>query len=107
MAKPVTRGELREELAKHPTREEFRTTLREELAKYATKQDLETWGHALYDKIDRVKVELRTELGTEIREQIAHFVKAVEESTRKWFTAFDDKYKDLPERVAKLEARND
>jgi hypothetical protein len=75
MAKPVTRAELRKELAK-----------------YATKQDLEAWGHALYDKIDRA---------------VAHVAKVIEESTRQLFIAYDDKYKDLPERVAKLEARND
>ncbi len=92
MAKPVTRAELRAEVAKLATKAE----LRAEVAKLATKQDLETWGHALYAR-----------LSADVAKQIAHLAKAIEESTRKLFVALDDKYKDLPERVAKLEARND
>jgi hypothetical protein len=100
MAKPVTRAELRAELAKYPTK----TFLRKELAKYATKQDLEAWGHALHDSLSRKIV---TEVAAQVGAQIAHFAKVIQESTRQLFIALDDKYKDLPERVARLEARND
>ena len=39
-ASMVTREELREELARYPTREELRKTLRQELARYPTREEL-------------------------------------------------------------------
>jgi hypothetical protein len=85
-------------LADYPTRQD----LRDELAKLATKQDLEIWAGALEARLDAklaAKIDhLRAELSTELRTQIAHFAKAIEESNRKLY---------LPERVARLEARND
>ena len=104
MSSPVTRGELREELSKleqkfeqkFVTREELyrdfptKDDLRNELAKYATKQDLDTWGGAL---LERMTVE------------IGRAVRAAMESVRISVNAVDDQYRDLPARVARLEAK--
>lgn len=94
MSTPVTRGELREELAQLEQRldQKFVTKddLRNELAKYATKQDLDTWGGAL---LERMTVE------------IGRAVRAAMESVRISVTAVDDQYRDLPARVARLEAK--
>ena len=43
--------------------------------------------------------QLRTELGSEITQQI----RASEERTRDYIRGLDDQYRDLPERVARLE----
>ena len=111
MSSPVTRGELREELAaleqrleqkfeqKFVTKDDLRLELqnyptkedlRNELAKYATKQDLDTWGGAL---LERMTVE------------IGRAVRAAMESVRISVNAVDDQYRDLPARVARLEAK--
>jgi ribosomal protein S17E len=82
----VTKQDLRNELASYPTKED----LRNELAKYATKQDLDSWGGAL---LERITVE------------IGRAVRAAMESARISVNAVDDQYRDLPARVARLEAK--
>ena len=89
-ARFATTQELRDELARFATKQE----LRDELARFATKDDLQGWADALYRA-----------LSTNLQTEIARFAMAIEESTRKMFVALDDKYKDLPGRVAALEDR--
>jgi hypothetical protein len=90
---PVTRSQLREELAsqlaKYPTREE----LDERLARYATKVDIETWAFALLDKIERI-----------FKAELQGAVRILSEQHMREITILDDKYKTLPARVERLEA---
>ena len=87
MSKPVTRGELREELAKYPTREEV-----------DRKFDLMLGAIlARFDSFARELRELRTEMGQGFR--------AMEESLIARMTAMQEPYLDLPRRVARLEAK--
>ena len=110
MSHPVTRGELREELAPYATKldlerfatkvdlERFATKL--DLERYATKLDLETWGFALKDHLDANFARF----AKQISDDLARQVRVIDERQRTEFVAVDDQYKDLPGRVAKLEA---
>jgi hypothetical protein len=83
MDRPVTKRELREELAKYPTKqylhENFPT--KEWVAKA-----FEAWGAA-------------------ILAELAKHTKTILEAMRHDVAVVDDKYKDLPRRVKKLEAK--
>jgi len=83
MTTPVTRGELRAEMAALEDR--FDKKLEARLAVMATKADLEIWGGALLAEIGR-------------------HTKAVLEAMSTQISVIDDKYKDLPARVSHLEA---
>jgi hypothetical protein len=89
MSQPVTRGELREELAKL-----------EESLEQKLDQKLELWTGALLARMDSKYESRRAELSAEL----ASHVRAANEEMRDWVRAFHDGYKDLPPRVAKLEA---
>ncbi len=71
-----TRAELREELATYPTREELRETLREELATYPTREELrETLREELakYPTREELRETLRGELAKyPTREELHH-----------------------------------
>ena len=111
MSAAVTRAELREELASYPTKAD----LREELERFATKKDLELWGGALLDRIERGDAALRAEMGnlrTELRDEMAEqrtemkrLLQAGIEQFQRSLRVFDDPYRDLPERVTRLEAK--
>ncbi len=80
-------GALRAELASKQDLRALGTQLRTELA---SKQEL----HATVDR-----------LRTEMRSAFAKLTRVVQESTYTHFTVIDDKYADLPPRVARLEAK--
>lgn len=82
MSTPVTRGELRAELA----------TFEQKLD-----QKLEIWAGALRAHIAESERRLLAEL--------ARHYKAIQEALSKQISVIDDKYRDLPARVRKLEAR--
>ena len=104
MSTPVTRGELREELAR--LRQEFPQAI----APLATKADLDLWGGALLDRIqsgERAMKEQMKELlkATErqLQMDLARYAGALQESMSAMLTAHDEKYADLPGRVRRLE----
>ena len=80
---PVTRGELRAEI------EQLEIRLEQRLALMATKADLEIWAGALMERMSA---------------EIARHTRAVQEEMRSQVAVIDDKYKDLPGRVSRLEA---
>lgn len=88
-----TRDQLREELANHPTK----TELREELAKVATKDDLATWAGALEHRFHLALQAQSADLAQHINAILAH--------ARGEIAVLDDKDKDLPDRVTRLEAK--
>ncbi|HEX7837720.1 MAG TPA: hypothetical protein VF469_09670 [Kofleriaceae bacterium] len=90
MSTPVTRGELREELAA-----------------LATKAELEIWGGALLERIKASEQQLieridRTEQRLHV--ELARHAKALYESMAALISASGEKYQDLPGRVSRLEA---
>lgn len=95
MDRPVTKRELveilDERLANYPTKGE----LERALARYATKDDVQQicsiWALGLERKVDQLSVDL------------ARHVNAILEAVRGQIGVVDDKYKDLPPRVKKLE----
>jgi hypothetical protein len=120
MSAPVTRGELQEELKRleqatsakiqqaiEPlaTKTELEKAIeslatKAELAKaiepLATKVELEMWGGALLDRIEHMRRELHADL--------ARHANALHESMVALIHGYDDKYKDLPPRVVRLES---
>ena len=78
MTAPVTRGELRMELT------ELRAEIREQ---FATFQE-----------------NLRREFRALLREEVLPMLRSFEENMRREFRGLDDKYIDLPPRVARIEA---
>ena len=107
---PVTRAELREELrqelAKHPTRVELEKVLetlatKADLERFATKADLERFA----TKLDLERFEARfREFEARLFAELARHSLASRESMSTEVAVVDDKYKDLPERVTRLEA---
>jgi hypothetical protein len=93
MSTPVTRGELRAELAPLATKAE--------LAPLATKAELELWGGALLARIEQRINSLEQRLLTEL----ARHTRAISESMSMQISAIDDRYTDLPRRVRRLEAK--
>ncbi len=99
---PVTVGSLREELdarfARYPTRDELEQRLSTLATKadieerFATKQDLETWGFAI-----AARLEAHFEL------VVQRVMKIVGEQHTREISVLDDKYRDLPTRVERLE----
>ena len=109
MAKYVTRGELKEELDARDQR------LIETLGKMVVEIDRNT-----ARRLDDMRVELRVELGRELAVQITaseqrlrtdlggeitRQILASEERLRGEIRALDDQYRDLPERVTRLEKK--
>ena len=82
MAAPVTRGELREELAKLDLK-------------------IEVWGGALADRISKLEKRVEHLLYTEL----ARHTNAILEALQGRVSVIDEKYADLPGRVAKLERK--
>jgi hypothetical protein len=129
MSTPVTRGELRAELKRFATKADLKkfatkAELRQAVKKLATKADLEIWGGALWERInesERKLTETLTETLTEsltkklkellaeteqrLSADLAQHTKAHRESLSKDLSAMDDKYKSLPARVQRLEAK--
>lgn len=116
MAAPVTRGELREELARFEERVEAKldqrfadfeskfdrkldATMADFEAKFEAKFDrkLDRWGGALVDRMQRFEQTMQADF--------ARWAKAIHESLMQTVGVVDDKYKDLPGRVTKLERK--
>jgi len=113
MTAPVTRGELRKELAEHRAgvdaqfadlraeiREQFasRVEIREQFASFA-KSLLSEVSHMMRSMEESIRRELR-----ELREEVPQMLRSFEENMRREFRGLDDKYNDLPPRVARIEA---
>jgi len=113
MNDPITRREFHERLAS------FETGLRSEMAQLSTelRGEMTELRTELRGEMAGLRTELRgamAELRTELRTEMEHLritlqadaqatLKALNEKNRAWFLTIDDKYKDLPDRVRKLE----
>jgi hypothetical protein len=99
MAVPVTRGELRQQVSR----------LERKIGAVDRKLDL--WGGAVADRFTRIEkrmdaFEKRFDgLEKRLHADLARFAKAIGESVAQAITIVDEKYKDLPGRVSKLERR--
>jgi BMFP domain-containing protein YqiC len=111
MSTPVTRGELRDELAQLESRVD------DKLDRLERKFDnnLCLWGEALAAQIResaaQTAAQMAAQMAAQIREsekrllnELARHVQAVFESMTKMISVVDEKYNDLPARVARLEA---
>ena len=126
MSTPVTRGELREELAqldnKFTQLDNKFTQLDNKFAQLDNKfaqldnkftqldNKLEIWGGALVariqsneQRIDCVAQQIQSS-EQRILAELARHAKAIQESVSTQITAVDEKYKDLPARVSRLES---
>jgi len=114
MSAPATRADLAElrtemfgKLATKADLDKFATKaeLREEVAKLVTKAEhretLEIWAGALIARIEELTRMIRIDLPGEL----ARHVRAATEAHRAELAVIDEKYADLPERVAALEAK--
>jgi hypothetical protein len=98
MSIPVTRGEFQEELRKLATKADLeRFATKADLERFATKADLEICVGALAERIAETYRTLSAEL--------AGHAKAYLESTSRNISVMDDKYKSLPARMERLEAK--
>ncbi len=86
---PVTVGVLRRELRE--LEERFAT--KQDLERFATKQDLETWGFAITARLE-----------AHGEQMIQRVMKIISEQHTREIAVVDDKYRDLPARVERLEA---
>ena len=123
MSTPVTRGELRAELAPLATKAELRAAiaplatkaeiaplatkaeLRAAIAPLATKVELELWGGAL---LARLEGALRARLDAfehRLLADLARHTNAAFESMSTQISVIDEKYNDLPPRVSRLEGK--
>jgi hypothetical protein len=84
---------------------------------------LEVWAGAIRAEMASLHSELRSELRSEVRSELGELrtematlrrdlaadvvshIKAANEEMRAWMTAFDDRYRDLPPRVTRLESK--
>ena len=99
MSTPVTRGELREELAGFEQRFEQKLD-----QKFDHK--LEIWAGAILARMDMMfegMTALVANSEQRLHEDLARHTRAIEESMRTLISGVDDKYVDLPERVTTLE----
>ena len=95
MNDPITRREFHERLTSFGA--ELRTELRGEMAQLATE---------LRGEMAQLRTELRADmvhLRVTLQADAQATLKALNEENRAWFLTIDDKYKDLPDRVRKLE----
>jgi len=93
MSTPVTRGELKEELGSLESR--FDQKLGSLESRFDQKLDL--WGGALLARI--------TDSERRLLDELARHAGAIQETLTKHILAIDDKYRDLPDRVRRLEAK--
>jgi len=99
MSIPVTRGELREELAQ--------LEVRLEKLEQKLDQKLEIWGGALLTRIEageRRQAEWAASFEQRLLTDLARHTKAPFEAMAMQVSAIDDKYAELPGRVSRLEA---
>ena len=101
---PETRGELRQELRALEDRtdkklEVLRLSLIQDLTREVTRAVMEKMSAEMDRQFEERMQRLRRDLGAEI----AHHIRASEERMVAHFRALDDKFGDLPKRVANLE----
>ena len=114
MLQPATEGDLRElgvqlrnELATRKDLNELRSATERALneLRIATERDfdrkLDLWGGALKTLIEE-KAERTEQL---LMAQFARWATAIDESVRSYLGVLDDKYRDLPPRVTRLETK--
>ncbi len=99
MSAPVTRGELREELAALEQRLEQKLEQKLE-AKFDLKLGL--WGGALMEEIKASRRQM-LEMERRLMAELGQHTRASNEQTTSGLAAIDDQYKDLPDRVKALE----
>ena len=97
MSTPVTRGELRQELAQLEDRFEQKLDKLEQKLDQKFRGGLEAWGEMLLTRIDASEQRLLAEL--------ARHTKAIHESVAMQISIIDEKYADLPGRMSRLEAK--
>lgn len=122
MTAPVTRADLREELAKYPTREELKAELKAELAKYATREELkaelakyatredlkaELANYSTREELKEELAKFRVEFRAEINEDLARHINAGFEMMRQTFAILADQDKAQNDRHASLARRVD
>jgi len=117
MSSPVTRGELRDELAQFEHRIERKFDDKLDRLERKFDNNLGLWGGALAAQISELAAQMResekrmlNELPAQIREsekrmldELARHSQAGFESMTTRISAVDEKYSDLPARVARLE----
>jgi len=81
----ATKAELQAAIAPLATKAELQAAI----APLATKRELELWGGALMERM---------------LDELGRLIRSAQEETRTWIATLDDKYRDLPGRVARLEA---
>ena len=121
MTVPVTRGELREELAQ--LREDLdrrfatKAELREEVAKLATKAELhsalEIWAGALCEQLkrdaqqreERIVGTITATITAHVSAEVTRHTGEILERTQTELSVLDEKYQDIPRRLTSLEAQ--
>ena len=109
----LTKFATKEDLSRFATKEDLsRFATKEDLSRFATKEDLdkldvkvETYFGALHERLVVVEKTLATVVTMlqALPAEIARQIRALDEQFRGYLTVIDDKYKDLPERVSRLE----
>ena len=107
-SKLATKAELREEVAKLATKAE----LREEVAKLATKAELhsalEIWAGALREHTATTAATITSSvtatITAHVSAELARHTGAIMECMQTQIGALDDKYRDIPPRLANVEA---
>ena len=102
MSRPVTRAELREELASYATKADL-AELKAELANHPTTDEMRTALDALVARLRDAIHESRHALAAQLSAEIARAFRAIDDSVAQRLTGFEDKYRDLPARVSRLE----
>lgn len=110
MSTPVTRGELREEIALlHQKFDQkfavFEQKLEHRIERYeqGLRRDLELWGGALLARIEASDRRVER-FEQRLLAELARHVGAIQEALAAQLAVVDEKYADLPGRVARLEA---
>jgi hypothetical protein len=103
MSSPVTRGELRDDLAQLEDRIERKFDDKLDRLERKVDNNLDLWGGALAAQISELAAQMR-ESEKRMLNEIARHTQAGFESMTRQISAVDEKYKDLPARVARLEA---
>jgi hypothetical protein len=103
MSTPVTRGELRDELAQLEARIERKVDDKLDGLERKLNNNMGLWGEALAAQIRQVAAQI-AESEKRLLGELARHMQAGFESMTAQISAVDDKYKDLPARVARLEA---
>jgi cell division protein FtsB len=106
MSTPVTRGELREELAEFERKFDGKLDQLERKLERKFDNNLGLWGGALAAQIRELATQI-TGLESRMLNELARHTNAGFESMTKQISSVDEKYNDLPARVARVEVEVD